>query len=514
MHAGAQCGDECLHLVVLQDLVDAGLLDVEDLAADRQDRLGAGITTLTSASTRGVALDDEDLALLGLPAGAVDELAGHAGATEEALAVAGKIAGFAGRDARRGGVDRLARDLLALGGILLEPGAELIVDDLLDEGLHLGVAELSLGLSLELRLAELDAHDGSEPLAHIFTSEVGVLVLEDAPLASELVDQCGECRAVALFVGATLGRVDRVGEGVDRLGEAGAPLHSDLCLQALGIVLRGKLDDRGVAHALGGVEMSDEVGDAALVVVGDFGDALGFLAAELLDQARAPALVDEGDGEAAVEERHLLESAREGRRVVPGRLEDVRVRPEGDRGAVLVGLVAPLQWGHRDAVLIALSPDVAVALHLDLEPSRQRVDDGDADAMEAAGHGVATASELAAGVKDGEDNLERGLLLHGVLIDRDAAAVVGDADAAVLAQDHRDVAGVARHCLVYGVIDNLVDQVVQSPLAGGADVHAGALADGVEPLKDGDRAGVVGHGRRASFKGTDQREPARMREND
>ena len=37
--AGAERGDDRLHLGVGEHLVDAGLLDVEDLAADRQDRL-------------------------------------------------------------------------------------------------------------------------------------------------------------------------------------------------------------------------------------------------------------------------------------------------------------------------------------------------------------------------------------------------------------------------------------------------------------------------------------------
>ena len=55
---------------------------------------------------------------------------------------------------------------------------------------------------------------------------------------------------------------------------------------------------------------------------------------------------------------------------------------------------------------------------------------------------------------------------------------------------------VAGHGLVDGVVDDLVDQVVQPADTGGADVHAGALADGFEPLEDRDRTGVVGVGGR------------------
>ena len=118
-----------------------------------------------------VALDDEDLALLGVGRLAVGELAGQAAAAEQALAAAGQVAGLAGGDpgGRRG--LRLADDVLALGGVLLEPVAELVVDDPLHEALGLGVAELGLGLALELRLAELDRDDRGQALADVVAGD-------------------------------------------------------------------------------------------------------------------------------------------------------------------------------------------------------------------------------------------------------------------------------------------------------------------------------------------------------
>ena len=50
--AGAQRGDQRLYLVVLEDLVDPGLLDVEDLAADRKDRLSLRVAALLGRATR------------------------------------------------------------------------------------------------------------------------------------------------------------------------------------------------------------------------------------------------------------------------------------------------------------------------------------------------------------------------------------------------------------------------------------------------------------------------------
>ena len=139
--------------------------------------------------------------------------------------------------------------------------------------------------------------------------------------------------------------------------------------------------------------------------------------------------------------------------------------------------------------------DVAALAHLDLDLVGQRVDHGDADAVQATGDRVAAAAELATGVQLGEHDLDRRLALAGHDVGRDAAAVVDHPDPAVGLEGDLDVVGVAGQRLVDGVVHDLPDQVVQAALAGRADVHAGALADRLEPLEHGDRAGVVGRGR-------------------
>ena len=101
--------------------------------------------------------------------------------------------------------------------------------------------------------------------------------------------------------------------------------------------------------------------------------------------------------------------------------------------------------------------------------------------MEATRDGVAAAAELAAGVQDRHDDLDGGLVLGGVFIDRDASTVVDDLDAAVCLDGDLDVVRVASQGLVHRVVDDLVDEVMQAAFAGGSDVHARALADGFSP---------------------------------
>jgi hypothetical protein len=52
---------------------------------------------------------------------------------------------------------------------------------------------------------------------------------------------------------------------------------------------------------------------------------------------------------------------------------------------------------------------------------------------------------------------------------------------------------VPRQGLVDGIVDNFVDQVVQSSLAGAPDIHAGSLAYCLKTFQDLDIAGVVRH---------------------
>ncbi len=275
----------------------------------------------------------------------------------------------------------------------------------------------------------------------------------------------------------TLVGVDVVGEAEDRLLVGVVPLHRDLDFTV--VFLTFEEDRLLVDRLLVLVEVEDEVLDAAVVLEGD---ALALAA-----------LVGQLEFQSAGQERRLADPLGERLEVVVDVFEDLEVGQEGDLGAVLVGGRALLEFGHRFAALVVLLPDRAVGFDLQVEPLGERVDHGRADAVQAAGDLVAAAvPELAARVEDGEDDFGRRptLFLHDP--DRNPAAVVGDRDAVVRVDDDRDVVAVPGQCLVDGVVDDLVDQVVQTARAGRADVHPGAFANGFEALEDRDVRGAVG----------------------
>ena len=144
--AAAERRDHRLDFVAAEHLVEAGLLDVQDLALERQDRLEAPIASLLGRSAGRLALDDVELAERRIALLAVGELAWQRAAVERALPphqIARLARGLARAAPRRSPCrSTVSRDRR----VLLEVRAELVVDDRLDDPLDLGVAEFGLRL--------------------------------------------------------------------------------------------------------------------------------------------------------------------------------------------------------------------------------------------------------------------------------------------------------------------------------------------------------------------------------
>jgi hypothetical protein len=204
------------------------------------------------------------------------------------------------------------------------------------------------------------------------------------------------------------------------------------------------------------------------------------------------ALVGEGDLEAGVEEGELAQALGDGVGLEDGGLaEDLGVGLEGDERAGALGLADDLELFHGLAALELHVVDRAAAGDLDLEPLGDGVDALGADAVGATGELVAALAVFAAGVERGEHELDArqaGILVD---VDRDAAAVVADADRAVDVDGDLDLGAVAREMFVDGVVEDLGNAVVQGAFVGAADIHAGLLADRLQALQLAQFIGVV-----------------------
>src|SRR5207302_11169237 len=129
---------------------DARLLDVEDLAAEGEDGLEAPVTAHLGRPAGRVSLDDVQLTQGGVALGAVGELSRQRGRLQQRLALH-QVARPPRSLARPRCRERLLDDPAAFRGILIEELAKPLGEDRRYLALHLRVAELGLGLTLELR---------------------------------------------------------------------------------------------------------------------------------------------------------------------------------------------------------------------------------------------------------------------------------------------------------------------------------------------------------------------------
>ncbi len=104
--ARAHRRDQGADFLVAQHLVVARLLDVEDLALQRQNRLEAPVAALLGGAAGRFALHQEQFAAFRIALLAIGQLARQSAGIERAFA-AGQIAGFAGRFSGARRVDRL-----------------------------------------------------------------------------------------------------------------------------------------------------------------------------------------------------------------------------------------------------------------------------------------------------------------------------------------------------------------------------------------------------------------------
>ena len=267
-------------------------------------------------------------------------------------------------------------------------------------------------------------------------------------------------------MGAAFVGVDVVGEREFLRVVAVVPLQRDLGVDAVAIAAH--VDRLLVDDAFVLVQVLDERDDAAVVME---------------TMVLAVAFVVEGDGHAGVEERELAQALSERVEAELRRLEDLRVGLERDFRAALLRRAGDDKIGLRRPALVGLLVDLFVAPDLELEALGQRIDHRHADAVQAARDLVAVVVELAAGMEHGEHDF-RGRATALVHVGRDAAAVVDDGDRVVDVNGDVDLAREAGQRFVDGVVDDLVDEMMQPGRPGRADVHRRPLAHRLEAFED------------------------------
>ena len=215
------------------------------------------------AAAGGIALDQVQLAAFHVAAGAIAELAGQAAGGQGPLAFADQGAGLAGALAGLGRQQPLLHDDLGRLGVLFEEAAQEVAHRRVDDSFHLAVAQLGLGLALELRLGHAQRDHGREPFAEVVAA--GNQVLEEPFLLAVGVEGAGDGARLKpeTCVPPSLVWMLLTKEWTFSVNSAeycmaiSMPTSSNIA---------GDVDDFGMGRLAGPVEVLDELQHAALVV--------------------------------------------------------------------------------------------------------------------------------------------------------------------------------------------------------------------------------------------------------
>src|SRR6185312_3290955 len=390
-----------------------------------------------------------------------------------------------------GAFDHEVEELVGLERIARQPVVEGVLDRLLDDALSLGSGQAVLGLALEFRLAHehREHHGGSRHC--VFRGDAGgALALADA--LGVILQPAQQRAADTGFMRATV--LGRNGVAIGREEAVSVRCPGDRPFAgAMRAGARGFAGEDVRMHQRVGMDGGREV---ILQAAGEVEGVFRRHIFDALEQLRcaAPADFDAAE-QIRLGARHLEQALR-----LEGglRAENLRIRLEADPGAAaVVDLAEVLELAFGMAALECHAVELLAARDLDLEPRGQRVDDGDADAMQAAGGLVDFRVEFAARMQRAHDDFERRLFRKfRMRIDGDAAAIVRDRQKAVRRELDLDEGGVAGQGLIHRVVDDFGKQMMQRLLVCAADIHARPAPDCFQSLQDLDVArGIAGLGR-------------------
>ena len=189
------------------------------------------------------------------------------------------------------------------------------------------------------------------------------------------------------------------------------------------------------------------------------------------------ALVGERNQQTFIQERQFAQALRQRVIAVFGCGKNGPIGQEVDFGSKLLAGAGFLQLAGGIAFGVSLLPGKSIAPDFQIEFFTQRIDAGNADAVQPAGNFVRRRIKFSASVQFGQHDL-RGRNFFAVdvhHVNRNSAAVVDNRDGVIEVDGGFNLVGVTGERFVYRVVHDFIDQMVQSHLAGGTDIHGGTF---------------------------------------
>ena len=169
MDSGSEGSDHCLDLFVSVNLIQTCLLNIQDLTTQRKNRLCGTVSRCLGRTARGISLYDIDLTVLRILVRTVCKLSRKRHAVQcrfsscKVTCLSGCLSGSLCKN-------RFLNGSLGNCRILLQENLQLFTYNTVYRTSCLTVSKLLLGLTLKLRILDLNTDDRSQALTDIITA--------------------------------------------------------------------------------------------------------------------------------------------------------------------------------------------------------------------------------------------------------------------------------------------------------------------------------------------------------
>ena len=116
--------------------------------------------------------------------------------------------------------------------------------------------------------------------------------------------------------------------------------------------------------------------------------------------------------------------------------------------------------------------------------------------MQPPGNLIGVMIELTAGVQNGHNDFQSRpavqlRILMGHRPHGDTTSVINHGTTSIGVEFNQHILAITSHCLIYAVIEDFIDQVVQPAVARSADIHRRSLSDRSQSFKNGDLGRII-----------------------
>ena len=164
-------------------------------------------------------------------------------------------------------------------------------------------------------------------------------------------------------------------------------------------------------------------------------------------------------------------------KVIHQLVKNIRIGLEMDSGTRPVGVASHFKLRGLFTLGKGLVVNLFILLDLNSQFRGEGVDNGDPNAMKAAGYLVPSTAKFTAGVQNRQCQLNPGLFHFVVHIGRNTTAVIHNGDTVIFINGDHNILTVTRQRLIDGVIHDFIDKMVEPLLAGAPDIHPRSLLD-------------------------------------